>query len=408
MHRVIAALFLAATVFGASALPVTNTAASTADQVVRFLEDRLQRDPDDFIAAGKLGHAYLQQARENGTLDSYPKAERMFRLVLKWTPDSYPAGVALGSVLVSQHRFREAAALSGKLTSEYPKEPPAHGVLGDALLEIGDLDGAAAAYAKLGALAPGVSALTRVSRLEWMRGHVPAALTNLTLALQFSNSPAETLAWTRVQRGGLYFRTGRLGEAEQDYTNALREFPNYFLALDHLAELRATQGRYDEAVPMFEALAQRTGRPEYLQAVGDVLTAARRIDEAKPWHDRALAAYLRETGAGNVHYFHHLASFYADVREDGTESEKWARRDLEVRQNTYAWDALGWALFWKKDYAAAETAVRHALVAGTKDAHLFAHASVIMVSAKKITEGRRLMKQAEEANPQFQSFHVHR
>ena len=139
-----------------------------------------------------------------------------------------------------------------------------------------------------------------------------------------------------------------------------------------------------------------------------MLIAARKADEAKPWHDRALAAYLHATEQGSVAYFHHLAGFYCDSRENGVEAEKWARRDLEVRQNIYAWDALAWALFWKKDYPAAVEAMQKALAAGTKDAQLFAHAGAIFVRAGKIKEGQDFMKRATEANPHYGEFHVHR
>ena len=382
-------VFCTLILFAANWFAAAQPTPSTTDGVIRFLEERLQRDPDDFMAAGKLCDTYLQKARESGTIDCYAKAEQAFRSVLKWIPDSYPFRVALGSVLVSQHKFHEAAALAGKLTSESPNELPAYAVLGDALLEIGDVPGAESAYAKLLAQNPGISAWSRAAKVKWLRGDVSGALSNLSLALQFSNSPPESLAWTHVLKGELLFRTGRIVEAEGDYDAALKIFPDYYLALDHVAELRAAQNKFDEALKMFERLAERTKRPEYLQAAGDVLVAARKPTEAKPFHDRALAAYLKETDAGQVHYFHHLASFYADVREDGVEAEKWARRDLEVRQNIYAWDALAWALFWKKDYVTAADTMKKALVLGTKDAHLLAHAGSIFVRAKKIQEGQQ-------------------
>jgi tetratricopeptide (TPR) repeat protein len=247
-----------------------------------------------------------------------------------------------------------------------------------------------------------------MARLDWLRGNLPGALSNLSHALSFSNSPPESLAWARVQRGELFFRTGRLADAEREYAGALKIFPNYYLAVDHMAELHAAQGQFDEAATTFEQLSERTKRPEYLQAAGDAYLAARKPAEAKLFHERALAVYLRETDAGHGPYCHHLAGFYADVRGDGAEAEKWARRDLEVRQNAYAWDALAWALYWKKDYAGAMEAMKKALAFGTKDAQLFAHAGSIFVRAGKISEGRALMQRASEINPHFQDFHVHR
>ncbi len=403
--RFICCLSLLAMVEAGSLAAATS---NPTEAVIRFLEVRIMQDPDDFPAVEKLGKAYLQRARESGDIDSYPKAERLFRNVLKWTPESYPLRVSLASTLVSQHKFREAAALAGKLTLEAPGEAPAFAVVGDALLEIGDIKGAESAYARLLGLAPSLSAYARVARVDWFRGNVAAALSNFSSALQFTNSPPETLAWAHVQKGALLFRAGQPMAAEVEYKRALEALPDYFSALDHHAELLAARGQWDDAAKSFQRLAERTGRPEYWQAVGDVLVAAKRSAEAKPFHDRALEAYLKQTEAGNVHYFHHLANFYADVREDGTEAERWARRDLEVRQNIYAWDALAWALYWKKEYPAAVEAMQKALALGTKDAHLLAHAGSIFLRAQKIREGREFMKKAAEVNPEYQGFHVHR
>src|SRR5205085_7618479 len=98
------------------------------DLVIRFLEARLKRDPDDFLAAGKLGNTFLQHGRESGRIDSFARAEQWLRIALKWTPDSYPLRASLGSALIAQHKFAEAASLAGKLTTENSEEPAAYGL----------------------------------------------------------------------------------------------------------------------------------------------------------------------------------------------------------------------------------------------------------------------------------------
>ena len=49
-------------------------------------------------------------------------------------------------------------------------------------------------------------------------------------------------------------------------------------------------------------------------------------EKAQSWYEKALAGYLESVQHGDVHYYHHLADFYADVRENGREAVKWAQR----------------------------------------------------------------------------------
>jgi hypothetical protein len=48
---------------------------------------------------------------------------------------------------------------------------------------------------------------------------------------------------------------------------------------------------------------------------------------------KALAGYLESGRRGEVHYWHHLADYYADVGKDGSQAVVWARRDLQLRAN---------------------------------------------------------------------------
>ena len=68
-------------------------------------------------------------------------------------------------------------------------------------------------------------------------------------------------------------------------------------------------------------------------------------DAARPWHNRAAAAYRTAAESGSSHYFHHLAGFYSDVDVQPVEAVRWARQDLKVRRTAGAHDALAWALY---------------------------------------------------------------
>ena len=100
--------------------------------------------------------------------------------------------------------------------------------------------------------------------------------------------------------------------------------PENYSVLEHLAELKAAQSQYDEAIALYQKVIAQTSRPEYMQALGDVLEFHRKSSEAGIWHEKALAGYLQAATNGNPHYYHHLASFYSDVQTNALEALKWA------------------------------------------------------------------------------------
>ena len=131
-------------------------------------------------------------------------------------------------------------------------------------------------------------------------------------------------------------------------------------------------------------------------------------DQAKPWHDAALAGYLESTARGEVHYYHHLAGFYADARQDGAEAVKWARKDAELRPNFLTQDGLAWALYRNGQFAAARATAEKTLSSGVKDPHLFFHAGMIYLADGRTGEGKRFLQTVAEINPGYENFHVHR
>ena len=177
---------------------------------------------------------------------------------------------------------------------------------------------------------------------------------------------------------------------------------------EHVAELLGAERKFDRAIALYEAVLARLPRPELQQALGDLLRSMGREAQATPWHDRALAGYLESAERGEVHYYHHLAGFYADVRLDGAEAVKWARRDVDLRPSFFTQDALAWALYRDGQFADALDTVQTALASGANDTHLLFHAAMIHLAAGRTAEGKRLLDKVARLNPGFESFHVHR
>ena len=406
----------------AFALPGLIVAASNApapdqnsERVRQFLEDRVRADPDDIIAQNRLADIYLQRLRENGDYEWLRRAQEAVKRSLASVPAEQNATALFlrARVEYESHHFAAARDLALSLTKIEPAKSRGFALLGDALLEFGDLDDAAKAYAELQRRkGDPVESESRLARLELMRGVYDAAQTHFENALQAAReaSPAspEIVAWCLTQLGQLAFNTGKWDAAAQYYQSALVEQPDNFSAQAHLAELRAAQEKYDESIRLYEEVIKRTSRPEFCQSLGDVYAVMGKLVEAAMWHARAKDAYLKNANEGNAHYFHHLAGFFSDVEENPAEALKWARRDLELRHTSAAEDALAWAFYRGNQFAEAAEIAKQILARGTKDAHILAHAGMIFLAAGDGARGKEILSEAARINPKHNSFHVHR
>jgi len=215
-------------------------------------------------------------------------------------------------------------------------------------------------------------------------------------------------AWVELQRGVLKLRQGSYEEAAAHYDRAGRAYSGYWLVDDHKAELLGAQEKFAEAAQLYEQVIARAPRPEFQQALGELYQVMGQRDRAEAWYQKALAGYLESAQRGDVHFYHHLADFYADVREDGAEAVKWARKDIALRRNFSTLAALAWALYRAGEFAEALDTMKQALSSGAADAHLFFQAATIYQSAGGNGDGDLYLQMAQAINPHYRGFHVHR
>lgn len=385
------------------------------DAALSFLENRVKSDPDDFIAQNQLASRYLDLLRSTGD-DAYLAKARCAAeaSVASGVPELNNAGIAaVARVQIASHQFAAARDTARELRRFAPGKSFSFGILGDALLELGDYDEAAAAFDQLAKAEPGsIESETRLARLALVRGELDQARQHFDKALKATKDLTppmpQLLAWCAVQLGQLYFSRGDWGNADKQYQTALAALPDYWAALDHLAELRGAQQKYPEAIDLYKKVISRVPRPELCQALGDLYVFSGKPAEAKPWHERAATLYLKSAEQGDSFYHHHLAGFYSDSVERPDEALQWARKDLENRHSIYTHDAMAWALYRDGQFAEAASEMKKALALGTKDSHLFFHASMIATANGDLARGKEFLLRAGEVNPHYNSFHVHR
>ena len=386
-------------------------AVDAGEAGLRFLEDRVRRDPDDFIAWNQLAERYHRQLRRTGD-DRFIGLELQAaeKSLLAIPAEQNPGGLAaLAQARLTAHRFAEAREAAVQLREMQPGKMRPLELRADAATELGDYDEARKVCAELSKLEGAeVSAAPRLAKLAIIEGRLENARGHLQKGLARADAEPELSAWFHLQLGELAFKGGDWEAAERHYAEAGEAWPEGYSVEDHVAELRGAQGRTEEAIALYEKLAARVPRPEFFQALGDLRALAAQPEKAASWHARAEAAYLQSVQAGAVHFYHHLAGFYADSKEDAAQAVEWARKDLALRRSIYAHDALAWALYKKGDAAEAAAESAKALATGTRDPHLLYHAGMIRMASGDIAGGKAAMQQAAAVNPRFNTFHVHR
>jgi tetratricopeptide (TPR) repeat protein len=215
-------------------------------------------------------------------------------------------------------------------------------------------------------------------------------------------------SWIELQRGVVDLSRGNYNAAQIHYDRAERAYSGHWMVDEHRAELLGAQGKYDEAEALYRSVVGRVPRPDFQQALGELYISMGKNDEAKAVLDQARNGFLQSAERGEVHYYHHLADFSADVDENGPEAVKWARKDLELRRNFSTLAALAWALYRAGEFSEALELIDEALASGAKDARLLHTAGRIYTAASPNGKGARYLHAAAALNPNLTNFHVHR
>jgi tetratricopeptide (TPR) repeat protein len=305
------------------------------------------------------------------------------------------------------HRL-EAARQDLALAPSLASSPSARALHADIHLQEGRYDQARMGYEK--AIEENRS-WDNLARLAYFKGKLgdEAAAEQLYIEAEDEITAKEmrSYAWIELQRGLLDFAHGRYADTWIHYRRANEAYSGYWLVDEHVAELLGAEERFGEAVSLYEKVAARVPKPELKQAIGEIYTLMGKASEAEPWYEEALVGYLQSAERGQVHYYHHLADFYSQVRGKADEAVCWARKDLELRPNFATQAALAWTLYCDAQITDALDLINQVLSSGVRDAQIFYKAGMIYLAADQVREGEKYLEQAAQINSCHRNFHVH-
>ena len=351
------------------------------DEIINFYLKKVEEDPSSYVFLNKLAQAYMQKARETGHFRYYESSADAVKRSLDASPDNYTGLVYMALIKIAEHKFKDALQYAERAVETEPDKAYGYGVLGDAYLDLGDVEEARAAYDKMLELSPGLNSWSRVSNLKVVRGDTQGALHAMenaySLGLKSFRTSGENLAWTKVMKGSIYLNTGDLERAENCFREALEIMPDYYLALEHLAEVNAIRGNNENAERLYREVLEINPAPEFHLALADVYRNVNRTDEARKLEERAREIYEDKINEGDAGYLRALALYYADRGENLERARALAEKDLEARKDYGAYDTLGWVYYNMGNYEEALSMARQSVKEGTRDSKLYYHLGMI-------------------------------
>jgi tetratricopeptide (TPR) repeat protein len=340
----------------------------------------------------RLGWLFVAKARASFDPGYYKLAEQCALCLESRQPHSAEALLLRGHVLENLHRFKEAEAIAHELVGRRGFSFD-YGLLGDTLMEQGNLQEAAEAYQAMVDAKPDLEAYARIAHLRWLKGDVAGAAAVMQLAVSAA-SPAspEAAAWVNTRLALLQFQQGKLEEAAQTCAVALDYQHEYPPALLLQGRLLLAEGRNEEAVTVLQRAAQLNPLPDYQWVLSEALRAAQRHGDAA-----AIEAALAQQGEANDPRT--FALYLASRGETPEFALQLARAELETRSDVFTHDALAWSLIANGQIDTAQVEMEQALSQGTKDARLFLHAGVIAAKAAKPEQAQRWLAKAAPMMP---------
>jgi tetratricopeptide (TPR) repeat protein len=181
----------------------------------------------------------------------------------------------------------------------------------------------------------------------------------------------------RVRRAELALGQGELERARRFLDDADHAYAGWWFVTAHRAALDAARGRHEQAVAGYRAVLAQVDRPDLREALGTELAAAGHADAAADCHATAVAAYLVSAARGEVHYLHHLATFYADVHPHAAAALSWAQQDVGLRRTGSTLSTLAWCQYRAGRTTEALATLDEAFALGAGDPVLRSRARVI-------------------------------
>jgi tetratricopeptide (TPR) repeat protein len=363
-------------VSGAHAAHLPLNERISTDQRIAECQKAVAAEPESPAALEELAAAYLQKMRETTDFSYVERAEKLVAQALEHRAGDLEALILSNQIELNRHHFKKVMENTRGLVKNFPGDARLWGMMGDSLMEIGDYDRAADAYGEMLRLRPGLSSYNRVAWYRFVTGDADGAIYAMRQAVHVAGAMPENLAWCLVDLGNLYFKTGKLAEAEANFQAALEVFPHYHPAFAGLGRVQTARHQTAEAIASYIRAQAIVPLPDYAGALRDLYLEEGKTAEARL--QEALLDVVDKLARANFENTdRNLALVLADEQRHLDRALDLARNELSFRQDVYTYDALAWVLYRNGQCAEARQAMEKAMAQHTPEPGFAKHMAAI-------------------------------
>lgn len=401
----------AAEAAGLDPLDSTGTVSSRETDRLIAAYEQVAHHVSDTSVDGMLATLYLQRAKLTGDVATYRQALGAATLAVRLAPRDPDSRAALANARYALHDFAGAASDATAALHDDPRAYGAAAVLGDCELETGRYADAARIYDLLmHDVRHSPSVEIRLARLAWVTGQIERAESLAAEARRdavASGAFGVGLAFYDVFLAQLSGDVGRYGDAVAFATKAVREAPNWHVALAASGRAFAQAGDYAPALTAYRNASAIVPQPDYLAAIGDLETlTGQRVAAAR---DYATVEAIRRLAVANRQIYNRLLVLYAaDHGVDVADAVAMALAELRVRHDGAGYDAAAWALHAAGQNARASALAAVAVRIDSRDPRFLWHAGAIAAALGQRSRAVTLIARALSQSPHFDPLQAQR
>lgn len=295
----------------------------------------LQIKDKDKKAPLVMAQLFIQEARITGEHGHYyPAALQMLDLILTdQNPDKdllFMTLVTKAGVELSLHDFQKALETGLKAHELNSQNAQVHGVLVDAYVELGDYEKAISHADKMVSIKPDIRSYSRISYLRQLHGDMSGAMDAMKMAVEAGLPGREDSAWAALTYGELLAEQGKYDEALSVYESILEVRPDYPFAINAIGEIYHAQDQLEMAESKYREAISIIPEVGFYINLAKICKAQERLDELA-----SLKSEIKAMLADDIQHGHNmnleLAQLHLDVFPDYQLAEKIALEEYSFR-----------------------------------------------------------------------------